>query len=347
MKNSFIGFCLSAVLGFAWPAAAQTYKVIDLGTLPGGNLSNALGVNDQGEVVGLASNPSGFPIAFRWTKAGGMKALGTLGGASSSAQSINDANQIVGQADINPAGFTDAFLWQKGKMTPLGSLGGQLSRANAINYDPLTKTFTQIAGWSMVSDNSAYHAVIWDHTLNTTTDLGTLGGTNSWGLGNNCNGQVVGQSDTTVGGSADAFLWDPARGMQDLGTLGGDISWANAVNCSGMVVGTSYLFLMTEQHAFLSTANGMLDLGTFGGTVSEAYSINKYGKVVGFARTTGDTDKHAFVWTANQGMKDLNNMIPANSGWDLQSANSISDSGKIAGAGYFNGSGHAFLLIPQ
>jgi len=35
-------------------------------------------------------------------------------------------------------------------------------------------------------------------------------------------------------------------------------------------------------------------------------------------------------------MKDLNNIIPANSGWDLQSANSISDSDKIAGGGIFS-----------
>jgi len=51
MKNSFISFCLSAVLGLALPAASQKYKVIDLGTLPGGSLSNAFGVNDQGQVV--------------------------------------------------------------------------------------------------------------------------------------------------------------------------------------------------------------------------------------------------------------------------------------------------------
>ena len=347
MKNSFISFCLSAVLGLALPAASQTYKVIDLGTLPGGNLSNAFGVNDQGQVVGVASEPTGFLMGFRFTKTAGMKPLGTLGGANSSAQAINDAYQIVGQADTTAAGVADASIWQKGKMTPLGSLGGQLSRANAISYDPLTKTFTQIAGWSMVSDNSAYRAVIWDQTLNTATDLGTLGGTNSRGLGNNCNGQVVGQSDLVALGASDAFLWDVARGMQDLGTLGGVMSWANAINCSGLVVGSSTLLGEAQQHAFLSTANGMLDLGTFGGTVSEAYAINKAGKVVGYARTSGDADTHAFVWTANLGMQDLNNHIPANSGWDLQSANSISDSGKIAGYGYFHGAGHAFLLIPQ
>ena len=347
MKNRFISFFLSAVLGLALPAAAQTYKVVDLGTLPGGKLSNALGVNDQGQVVGVADEPTGFLMGFRFTKAGGMKPLGTLAGTNSSAQAINDANQIVGQADTNAGGVTDAFIWVKGKMTPLGSLGGQLSLANAINYDPLTKTFTQIAGWSMISDNSAYHAVIWDQALNTAIDLGTLGGTNSWARGNNCNGQVVGQSDLVALGASDAFLWDVAGGMRDLGTLGGVLSWANAVNCSGLVVGTSTLPGETQQHAFLSTANGMLDLGTFGGTVSEAYSVNKAGKVVGYARTAGDADTHAFVWTANLGMQDLNNHIPANSGWDLQSANSISDSGKIAGAGYFHGAGHAFLLIPQ
>ncbi len=36
---------------------------------------------------------------------------------------------------------------------------------------------------------------------------------------------------------------------------------------------------------------------------------------------------------------DLNNLIPANSGWDLQSANAIATNGKIVGAGLHNGQG--------
>jgi hypothetical protein len=45
-------------------------------------------------------------------------------------------------------------------------------------------------------------------------------------------------------------------------------------------------------------------------------------------------------------MQDLNKLIPANSDWDLKGANSISNNGRIVGAGLRNGAQHAVLLIP-
>jgi probable HAF family extracellular repeat protein len=165
------------------PAVAQVrYKPIDLGTLPGGNLSNAYGVNDQRRVVGVSKTGANFNHGLVWTKKAGMKDLGALGGNFSSAQAINNASQIVGQADT--AAGSDAFLWTNGTMQDLGNLGNPHSQANAINFDVPTKSFTQIAGWSLTSDGSAYHAVIWDAS-NNILDLGTLGGTTSFAFGNN------------------------------------------------------------------------------------------------------------------------------------------------------------------
>jgi probable HAF family extracellular repeat protein len=46
-------------------------------------------------------------------------------------------------------------------------------------------------------------------------------------------------------------------------------------------------------------------------------------------------------------MLDLNNLIPANSGWFLQAANAINDKGQIVGEGTLNGQIEAFLLTPQ
>jgi probable HAF family extracellular repeat protein len=46
-------------------------------------------------------------------------------------------------------------------------------------------------------------------------------------------------------------------------------------------------------------------------------------------------------------MLDLNNLIPANSGWLLQIANAINDQGQIVGQGTLNGQTEAFLLTPQ
>jgi probable HAF family extracellular repeat protein len=344
-RTTLSGFILSVVLALALPAGAQVqYKVIDLGTLPGGNISNAYGVNDHGQVVGVSNGSPSVTHAFLWTKSTGMKDLGTFGVNVSWAQAINDSVQIVGQAETNH--FTaDAFLRKNGIKKDLGSLGGASSQANAINFDPVTKTFTQIAGWSYISDNSAAHAVTWDPSFNI-LDLGTLGGPSSYAFGNNCKGQVVGTA-ARLDGSYDAFLWDSVIGMQDLGTLGGSMAQGSAINCSGTIVGSSTLAGDAQTDAFVYANFSMSDLGGLGGSFTQANAINNAGQIVGSSRTVGDADTRAVIWTANGGITDLNLLIPANSGWDLQGANSISNNGKIAGAGIIKGHQHAFLLIPE
>ena len=98
------------------------------------------------------------------------------------------------------------------------------------------------------------------------TDLGTLGGTNSYAQGINTSGQVVGDSYTPSGLIVHAFLYS-AGAMTDLGTLGGTSSDALGINASGQVVG----FSATPEPgpARVPVQRGaMTDLGTLGGTES-------------------------------------------------------------------------------
>ena len=67
------------------------------------------------------------------------------------------------------------------------------------------------------------------------TDLGTLGGVNSYAARINASGQVVGYSLTSDGNAYHAFLYDGT--MHDLGTLGTN-SYASGINDSGRVTGT-------------------------------------------------------------------------------------------------------------
>jgi hypothetical protein len=46
-------------------------------------------------------------------------------------------------------------------------------------------------------------------------------------------------------------------------------------------------------------------------------------------------------------MRDLNALIPRNSGWMLARAHGINDRGQIVGEGLLNGGAAAFLLIPR
>jgi probable HAF family extracellular repeat protein len=160
---------------------------------------------------------------------------------------------------------------------------------------------------------------------------------------------VVGASDTATGGTHGALWFWAENGptVVDLGTLGGPTSQALAINGYGLVVGSADTAIGTD--AFLYEFGKMFDLGNLGGSFASANAINAGAVVVGTSNTTGDGDTHAFIWNWRRGLRDLNSLIPANSGWDLQTANSINDDGTIVGTGVFNdpmngAESHAFVL---
>jgi probable HAF family extracellular repeat protein len=55
---------------------------------------------------------------------------------------------------------------------------------------------------------------------------------------------------------------------------------------------------------------------------------------------------HAFIF-ADGVLRDLNDLIPADSSWVLTAAQAINDHGHIVGFGAINGQTHAFLLTPD
>lgn len=134
-------------------------KVKDLGTLPGGAVSNANGINSSGEISGYStSSTSGSNwIAVFWDATGKIHSLGTLsGGVSSAGYGINDSNQIVGFASTATS-TSDAMIWsQKSGMQDLNSLipansGWVLVLAVWINNSG------QITGYGTINgDNHAF-----------------------------------------------------------------------------------------------------------------------------------------------------------------------------------------------
>jgi probable HAF family extracellular repeat protein len=155
----------------------------------------------------------------------------------------------------------------------------------------------------------------------TVTDLGTLGGTNSYASDINAGGLVVGDS-LLADGSQHAFVYRDGS-MHDLGTLGGTNSMATAINASGDVVGWSD---MTDgsQHAFIYRDSAMHDLGTLGGTSSWAYDINDKGQIVG-AAYTADGSQRAFLYSGGI-MQNIDTFVRADS-----AAYGINNNGRIVG----------------
>jgi probable HAF family extracellular repeat protein len=96
-----------------------------------------------------------------------------------------------------------------------------------------------------------------------------------------------------------------------------------------------------------STTSTRKDLGTLGlgGTNSVGSAVNAAGQVAGYLDTAGGPS-HAFLYSGGQ-MLELNELIAPGSGFTLEIAFGISDTGYITGEGAAPGEQtHPFLLTP-
>jgi probable HAF family extracellular repeat protein len=102
----------------------------DLGTLGQNGNCSANGINDSGQVVGVASAPNGdhaFRTAANQPINPATDDLGTLGGTWSCAYGINDSGQVVGDA-FTSSGAAHAFLYNGGG--PMQDLNNLIASAS-------------------------------------------------------------------------------------------------------------------------------------------------------------------------------------------------------------------------
>jgi len=197
------------------------------------------------------------------------------------------------------------------------------------------------------------------YTNGTMKDLGPLAtGFLSEATGINDAGQVAGWSDTGSYDVYDNLEYSAVRYAADgvahnLGVpLGETNSFGQAINASGSVVGYTYS-TDTAYLALLFTSNGGIKLlGTLPkGSNSLALGINKSGQIVGegdvgTVDANGNPIYHAFLYTGGA-MYDLNSLCKNSTGYRIEYAAGINDSGEIVG--YLlapSGQIHAMLLVP-
>jgi len=170
----------------------------------------------------------------------------------------------------------------------------------------------------------------------TIIDLGTLGGTASYGYHLNDSGQVVGRSQDAS--SAEwAFLWTTAGGMQNLGNLGYSNSIAQGINNSGMAVGWCG---SGWEEAFVypdpASPGQMKSLPIPGPYVAaRALGINSGNDVVGALADQWGNVRDPVYWAYDSGSQSwsatlLPKLDPAAKGF----AQRINDSGQVVGFGY-------------
>lgn len=336
------------------------YNIHEIPTL-GGTQNFAYAINDRGDVVGsswLAGDSSSAPFLYA---SGTLRSLSPLNSGALQTvgpTAINNLGQIASGMISN--GLYTAALYDSrtSQISTLGSLGGVCCGmfsgvAVAVNGDGAA------VGYSYL-DSVQQHAFL--HKDGAMADLGSFGG---WSVAYDINdrSEVVGASSDQVNGVAHAFMYRNGV-MVQIDPFGGpnNESYANGINDNGNVVGTAAV----TGNAFngFIYSNGMIrNIGTLvGGINSEALSINNRDQVVGIAdqpyRTScvdNETGRkfrctryvqRAFLYQNNV-MTDLNDLIPANSGWDLDWALDINIRGQIVGYGMKGGVYRAYIMTPR
>jgi probable HAF family extracellular repeat protein len=206
----------------------------DLGTLGGVN-SEAYDINTSGQISGYADT-AGDQRAFRYS-GGVMTDIGALLGntlPNSYGYSINDAGHVAGTAYNRNYTMWHAFLYNGSQAVTIERPDNKGSSALSINNRG------SIAGY-LVLTSDVEHAFFYSGGV--ITDLGTLGGNYSYGIGLNNSNVVVGGSFVDTNESVyHAFLW-AGNSMKDLNDLldasgsGWVLTEARSINDSGQIVG--------------------------------------------------------------------------------------------------------------
>jgi len=128
------------------------------------------------------------------------------------------------------------------------------------------------------------------------TNLGTLGGSNSYAFGINDTGQVVGEAETSSGNSH-AFLWKDGA-MTDLDPLNSGNSFAIDINNRGQVLSNfgSHGSTTPSGSGFLWSNGTITNFGDYMSGSIIPFGINDVGQVAGFFIVFGTPYGHACLW---------------------------------------------------
>jgi len=299
------------------------YEVIDLGTF--GDASYANAINGSGQVVGLSGK---HPFLFDGKTMIDISVLGA--NAISSALDINDVGHIVGTAEVSGNG--QAFYFDGTSVTVLA---GPISSAYGINDND------QVVGIAPANTLYPTEAALFENAGVTDLGQGEARDISSTGM-------IVGATKDNLGvlraGFYTAGLWTNI----DLGPLNwtpGSI--AIGVNKYGHIVGTLSLNTGGPVAFFYESGSSLTILTPLPPWLNlNATALNVWDSVVGRGSILTRGVTHAFVWDVAAGIRDLNDLIQSNSGWELTAASDINDNGQIVGSGLFYGQMRAFRLDP-
>ena len=329
------------------PTGTPQYQIYDIGVVDiGDTFSQGFGVSRAGIAVGRSIRNDGSH-AFTWTLNGGIVALPDLAGRSYCvSNSANDSGVSVGTAATTVFGSGRLpVIWQNGVVSQLPLPVGQtLGDANSVNA-------SNVAVGS-VNAGSDQRGVVYSGGIATIITQTTPDGSyflTAFGI--NDSGRVVGQGIDPVHAARNVgIVYDIGQSMAfDVGALPGmNGALAFGVSNTGYVVGSSMFNQGAGPPFIWSDQGGMVAIPLAADTsLGQAEGVNSSGWVVG---TDGGAFAVPFLYDGTNTYR-LQDLIPANSGWDLSmntssSAMAISENNIIVGTGVHNGETHAYAMVP-
>jgi len=299
------------VLCFNFTAFAAEYEITDLGDW------EPKDINNNGQIVGTSAS---LPVLW---ENGVLIYLSDLVG---SANGINDSGQVVGTIDAR------AYVWQNGQIKYLSTTESAATDINDLGY---------IAGNNTI--DSAYPAGVWlNNQFEIVADKTT---SYYWGssmydpsftaintyFSNKINNQnnilgtrVYQRIYSSNTGFTLNYSWVSQGALAPLPTG----TTVNDINDSNQIVGDG--FITKDDQCLSLNFNGMC--------------INSLGEAVG-SMSIDDDNIVASLYRENE-LINLNDLILAGSGWDLDQGKIINDLGQIVCSGTLNGVNKVCLLTP-
>lgn len=345
----FCPICLAAAVtvivgSLALAKPVQHYTFTDLGAIPNVNYSEAVAINNSGQVIVNA-----YGTSFVWTPnkpngtAGTFWNMGTIIPEGQDmdpvyetfAYGINDKGEIVGVS-----GYSNYFRWSRAALPFRTRVGRKLDRTCLMRRGELHfEEPRAINNWGVVVgalvgvDSS--HAVKWGPD----GSYVSLGKLNKHDLAAGAND--INDCGTIVGYSEEHAWVLTGMHKRDLGK-----GRANAVNNHDVIVGVSNKrACVWVQGKLRPLDTNLYSLGNYYNHDLEVYStaqdINDKGQIVGIYEAS------AVLWYRGK-VTDLNEVAPIPANWNLVSAKAINNKGQIVGTATVGDKTvkRAFLLTP-
>jgi len=285
--NLTIGMVASCLLACSFATAQATYGFKSFQN-PGATVTRVLGLNAQGELVGMDDSiPGRHAFLVDGDNHVSLDSAGILGTHTSFARGINSHGDIVG-GYAGSDGKEHGFILRHGKLTTLdapfrGAVGTQL---NAINDSGV-----MIGIW--IDRAFKGHGFIYQNSHFSKLDY--PGARDTYPFGINSKGVIVGNWDSDQSSMGHGFVFINSQlNSFDVPNAMPNETAANGINDAAQIVGT-YVGEDGKFHGFVQEGSRFTKIDCPGAVSTIAWGINAAGQIAGNCDTA--TGRYGFVTT--------------------------------------------------